>query len=76
MRSPSRYIVWGLLSEHDEGPNISRPPKVGDYFFSEYLSEHALKITSVVDHDGQMWIFLENGGSEEVCDIFPIDAKN
>ena len=67
-------ITWGLVAEHpDKNLKVNRAPKPGEVL--ERSSDEPMKISQVVDHEGETWIFLENGEEENVEELKPIEVE-
>ncbi len=68
------HITWGLIAEHpDKNLPVNRAPRRGEVLQRE--KEGPQTITQIVDHEGEVWIILENGEEEEVGEVKPIEVK-
>ncbi len=68
-------IIWGLIAEHPRADRLpaNRAPRPGDAFSRK--NEREMRIRSVIDHGGEIWIILENGEEESGDEITPIDVS-
>ncbi len=68
-------ITWGLIAEHPEkNLKVNRAPKTGEVL--ERNSDEPMKISQVVDHEGETWIILESGEEETFEEIKPIEVSD
>ena len=67
-------ITWGLIAEHpDKNLPVNRTPRRGEILPRK--KEGPQTISQIVDHEGEVWIILENGEEEEVGEVKPIEVK-